>query len=137
MPCRPQSACRHQAAYTLIEMIVAVTVFAVAALGAFGTFTIGTIFLNVENHKRTAAEIAYSRQEELRTVSFPALPSWQEEDSAVNIDHLSGARDTLVEDVDENVDGTVDYRAVTVRVNWMENGRDQEVELATFRSRYR
>ena len=123
--------------YTLIEALVAGLVFAIGVVGAFGFFTTATILLNVENHRRTAVEMAHSRQEELRTASFGGLPSYQEDSLSVEIDGLPAARSTIVEDVDEDGGGTVDYRRVTVRVTWRENRRDQHVQLVTLRSRYR
>jgi len=133
----PPGQAGGRSAFTLVEVLVAMIVLAVGALGALALYAVGATLLNVENHKRTAAEIAYSRQEELRTVSFDGLPSYQEDDQAVEIDALPGLRDTLVEDVDEDQDGTVDYRKVTVTVSWLENQRDQQVQVVTLRSRYR
>jgi Tfp pilus assembly protein PilV len=122
------------AAASLVEVMVASIVLLVGVLGAFTYFVYSRSSLNVEAHRRIAAEIAHSRLEELRAVSFGSLPSCGEQNQAVPIEALPGYRDTLVEDVDENSDGTVDYRKVTVKVRWVEGSRSREVSLVTFRS---
>ena len=111
-------------------------VFMVGALAAFSYFSNSQITLNLEGRRRTAAEVAQSRLEELRTVSFNQLPSFQEQEHEVEVDGITGSRSTLIEDTDEDGSGSVDYSKITVTVTWPENGCAQEVELATVRSQY-
>ena len=123
--------------YSLLEVVAAFVVLTIGVIGCFGFFTHGAIMLNVENHRRTAAEIAHSRQEVLRTVAPASLPSYAEDDYAVDIDGLAGERDTVIADVDEDEDEEVDYRRVTVTVSWPEKGTTQAVSLVTLRCSYR
>ena len=122
---------------TLIEVLVAMVIFSVAVLGAFAHLTYSRTALHIQSHRRTAAEIAHSRLEELRAVAYDSLPSYAETDTAVEIDGLAGLRDTVVADVDEDEDEATDYRQITVTVTWIENGANQNVELVTIRTSYR
>lgn len=124
-------------AATLVELALASTVFVVGILGASTYFFYGQMALNTARHRAVAVQLAHSRLEELRTVSFATITSFQEQDYEVDLDGMTGARDTVVEDIDEDVDQTVDYRKITVTVTWTENSLAQEVELATFHSPYR
>ncbi len=137
MPLLACLAMQGRSALTLVEVAVAMVVFLAGILGAFTYFSYSQISLNMDSRYRIAAEIAQSRVEELRTTSFDLLPSSAEEGYAVDMSPIAGSRDTVVEDIDEDGDALVDYRKVTVTVVWVEHGRNQEVELITYRSPYR
>lgn len=122
---------RCQRAVTLVEALVASIIFLMAAMGAFGHFHYARSRLNLQSHRRTAAEIAQSRMEEMRTVSFDQLPDYAELATEVTIDNISGSRDTAVDDIDEDEDSTADFRRITVTLSWIENGNDHQVELLT------
>ena len=122
---------------TLVEVMVATILFLIAVVGVFAHLTYGRVALNIQMHRRSAAEIAHSRLEELRTAPYDDLVSYAETDAEVGLDGLTAVRDTVVEDVDEDEDEETDYRRVTVTVTWTENGADHDVELVTLRSEYR
>ena len=124
-------------ALTLVETVVALVVFAVGALAAFSYYSHSRIILNMEARRRIATEIAQSRIEEMRTVAFDDLLSYQEVEQAVELAGVAGSRGTVIEDIDEDDDGVVDYSEVTVGVTWQENGAAREVMLVTYRSPYR
>lgn len=122
---------KSTAGVSLVEVMASCTIFITASLGAFACIVYGTSTLNVENHRRSAVEVAHSRMETLRTAVFSNLPSLAETDTAVTIDEISGTRDTVVAAIDENSDDTIDYYTVTVSVAWSERGATQSVELVT------
>ena len=117
--------------------MVALVVFLVGSFAAFSYYATSRITLNLEGHRRTAAEIAQSRVEELRTVAYENLLSYQEEGTEISVDGIAGTRDTAIQDIDEDEDTFADYSKVTVTVTWPEKSRDQEVALVTFHSSYR
>lgn len=132
---------RLQEGATLVEVLVAMTVFMIALLGLFAHITYSRTALSIESHRRTAAETAHSRLELIRTVPYASLATYAEADAAITLDAIDGAgvaatRTTEVVEVDEDGGGT-DYRRVTVTVNWTENGYEQEVALSTIRTTYR
>jgi len=134
---RRRPSLRPATGMSLIEVMVATVVFLIAVLGVFAHLTYGRVMLNIEVHRRSAAQIAHSRLENLRAVAYADLPAYAESDTVVSFDGLEALRDTVVEDVDEDEDDAKDYRRVIVTVTWTENGTDHEVELVTIRSAYR
>mgnify|MGYP000170857332 CR=1 FL=1 len=123
--------------FTLVESLVATLIFLIGVIGGFSYFFYAQTTLNIELHRRIAAEIVHSRLENLRTVSFIELPSYEEENTEVQIDKICGYRTTTIEDIDEDDDGEIDYRKITVRIRWDENGKEQNVEMVTFISQDR
>ncbi len=128
---------KRQRGVSLVEVGVSMTVFLAGALGTLGYFSYSQMSLNLEGCRRCAAQLTHTRVEELRTVSFDLLPTCGEENTEVHAGSFTGSRRTTIEDVDEDTDGSVDYRKATVQVSWAENGADQAVELVTFLSEYR
>lgn len=140
-PCKMPIKKTERAA-TLIEAMVAVVVFSIAAMGLFAHITYSRNALSIENRRRSVAEIAQSRLELLRTVPYTSLPGYAEEGTAVDVESvegntLAGTRTTTVDDVDADEDGTSDYRVLTVTVWWTGSGEANGVTLSTIRSSYR
>ena len=106
----------------LVEVMVSCTIFVTASLGAFACIVYGTATLSVENHRRTAMELAHSRMETVRASAFSEMLSRAETDTAVTIDDVSGTRDTVVAAIDDDADETTDFYRVTVGVEWAERG---------------
>ena len=129
---------RRERAGSLVEVIMSLVILTAGVLGGLAFFYHSRSSLNLESRRRTAAEIAHARLEELRTVAFDDISLYAEDDFEVEVEGITGYRDTVTEDIDENSDSTVDYnRKVTVTVSWPGNNLNQEVELVTFRSAHR
>jgi len=128
---------RGERGTTLVEVGVSLVVFLAGILGALSYFSFSQISLHLEGSRRAAAQIAHARLEELRTVAYDDLPLFAEEDTEVVSGSFTGTRRTIIEDVDDDGDDSVDYRRATVEVTWSQEGRDQTVRLVTLLSPYR
>ena len=123
----PYARCRR--GVTLVEVMAASVIFLMAAMGAFAHFHYARARLSIQSHRRTAAEIAQSRMEELRTVDYRSLRSHKETDQEVLLDNITGFRST------DAVKPFSNCYEVTVTVRWPENRSDQTVQLVTYISR--
>lgn len=124
---------RENKGYSLIEVMVAALIFIIGIFGTLAYFFYSQTNLNVERHRRTALQIAHSRLEFLRTVSYNNIMNYAENGTDVNIDEIKGKRYTTIEDLDdpEDPDTAPDYKKITVKVIWFENKRNNEVVLST------
>lgn len=119
--------------YSIVEVLVAILILIIGILGILSYFFFSQTNLNLERHRRTALQIAQSRIEYLRTVSYNNLMNYIENGTNVNIDEIVGKRITIIEDVNDPEDGDIlsDYKKITVKVVWFENKRNNEVMLQT------
>lgn len=119
--------------YSIVEVLVAILILIIGILGILSYFFFSQTNLNLERHRRTALQIAQSRIEYLRTVSYNNLMDYIENGTNVNIDEIVGKRITIIEDVNDPEDGDIlsDYKKITVKVVWFENKRNNEVMLQT------
>jgi Tfp pilus assembly protein PilV len=119
--------------FSLIEVIVSILIFIVGVFGTLAYFFYSQTNLNVERHRRTATEMAQSRIEFLKTVSYPNLNNYNENGTNINIDEIQGKRMTIIEDIDDpdDPDTTPDYKKITVKIIWFENKKNNEVVLQT------
>ncbi len=129
---------RNDRGGTLVEVMVAMIVFITGALGTSAFIYHSQGLLAATNNRMLASESAHARLEELTTVPFDNLPSFQEEDYTIEFNGISALRDTIIEDIDEDNDTIVDYRTVTVSISWTQgNGAPLSIELVRFYSPYR
>ncbi|MCM8804802.1 MAG: prepilin-type N-terminal cleavage/methylation domain-containing protein [Candidatus Omnitrophica bacterium] len=119
--------------FSLIEVIISILIIIIGIFGTLSYFFYSQTNLNLERHRRTALQIAQSRIEFLRTVSYNNLMNYVENGTNVNIDEIQGKRVTIIEDVNdpEDPDPSIDYKRITVKVMWFENKRNNEVSLKT------
>lgn len=116
---------------TLLEVMIASLVFLAGSLGAMAYLGHGRIGLLRQGHARLAAQVAHSRLEELRTVRYADLEDFAENGTAVALGGIAGQRVTQITPVDENGNGTVDYKLAQVTVSWQMGDLTQEVNLVT------
>ncbi|MGC8976550.1 MAG: type IV pilus modification PilV family protein [Candidatus Ratteibacteria bacterium] len=124
---------RKNNGFSLIEIIVSVLIFTIGILGGLAYFFYSQTNLNLERHRRTAIELAQSRIEFLKTVSYSNLNNYNENGTNITIDEISGKRMTIIEDIDDpdDVDTNPDYKKITVKITWYENKKNNEVVLQT------
>jgi Tfp pilus assembly protein PilV len=122
--------------FSLVEVIVSILIFIVGIFGTLAYFFYSQTNLNVERHRRTATEMAQSRIEFLKTVSYSNLNNYNENGTNINIDEIQGKRMTIIEDIDDPddpyaTDTKPDYKKITVKIIWFENKKINEVVLQT------
>jgi type II secretory pathway pseudopilin PulG len=121
---------------TILQVVMALAILAVAAFTSLSYYVLSQIRLNVEEDTRSALELCQSQMEQDRTVAFSSLPTLNNTTSSVSINSvIKGTMATTVQDFTENAQ--VAYRLVTVQVSWVEDGQTLTVKLLTYRSPYR
>jgi hypothetical protein len=83
----------------------------------------------MSKHSRLALELAGEKIEKLRAVGFSGLAD--ETENGLPLGDFTATRQTEVVGIDENRDGIVDYKKVTVTVFWMEGSTPETVNLVT------
>lgn len=126
------SLIKNKKGLSLVESIISIVVFLIGISGGFAYYFFSQTSLALELNRRTAAEICYARMDFLKTVPYNSLDQYAEENTPVSINNINGYRKTIIENIDENNDEKNDYKEITVRVEWTENGKNQNVEIITF-----
>jgi len=122
--------------FTLVEVMISIIILLIGIFGVWAYFIYSKNALELAVKKRYASQICHMRLEELRSVDYNALSGYEETNTPIKIDNLDGYRNTVIEDIDENKDGRTDYKKITVRVNWNQNGKEQKIEFVSFISPY-
>lgn len=125
---------QRQLGASLIEAAIAIVVLAVAFIGSASFLYHAYTSIHRAAKRSLATEACVSRLEELTSVAYNNLQDYAESEQSVELDHLSGQRTTEITDIDEDADGTVDYRKITVTLDWTSaNGTAQSVDTVTLR----
>lgn len=120
--------------FTLIEVLVATFLISIIFLGIFGGFQLAIKVVAQSRVRMHAVYLASQRIEEIRSLPFSQI---QTGESAVSIGGALYYVQTLVEEIDDCADGTIegfdcsgfavlpdtapnDYKRVKVRVSWQE-----------------
>jgi len=122
--------------FTLVEVMISIVILLIGIFGVWAYFIYSQNALELAVKKRYASQICHMRLEELRSVDYNALSGYEETNTPIKIENLDGFRNTVVENIDENNDGRTDYKKITVRVNWNQNGKEQKIEFVSFISPY-
>jgi len=120
---------RFQKGFTLIEVMLSILILAIVMIGGAAFFTYGSSQLRMSKHSRLALELAGEQIENLRAVGFSGLAD--ETENGLPLGDFTATRQTNVVGIDENGDGIVDYKKVTVTVAWMEGSTPEAVNLVT------
>lgn len=109
---------RKQTGFTLLELLIALTILAIGLLGLAG-FHVAAIRANMSGFKiSTATAIAQERIEELKALdpSSSALSAGNHDDGSITVQGIIYNRSYIVQD-DTPVSGT---STITLTVSWVE-----------------
>ncbi|KPJ68271.1 MAG: hypothetical protein AMJ43_00615 [Coxiella sp. DG_40] len=117
---------RHKsaAALTIIEVMVAVIIFAIVAIGSFLLFAAGRSRINLQEHYRVATHLAAQKLEELKAGNYYDILVGTTEEN-LSLEDLSYSRSVETEDVGL-------YKKVRVTINWGPIDKECNVSLVTF-----
>jgi type IV pilus modification protein PilV len=124
---QPEEAGTHDEGFTLIEVLVAMAVFAIGILAIYA-MQINAINGNAGARKRTEAlSWAANQMEILRTAPFATLANGQAARGAYNLNWT-------INDVDLDNDGVNDSKAINVNVSWQDRKRQKTTNLSFVRT---
>ena len=126
-PIQLKAGVPHDQGFTLVEVLVAMAVFAIGILAIYA-MQINAINGNAGARKRTEAlSWAANQMEILRTTSFASLASGQTARGAYNLNWT-------INDVDLDDDGVNDSKAISVNVSWQDRKRQRTTNLSFVRT---
>jgi len=113
-------------ALTLIEVLIAVLIFGLVAIGAMTFFMYGRSHINAAGNRRLAVELARARLEQLKAGSYSSVVSGSE--SGLALGDIQATRTTTV--VERNT-ASGRYKEVSVCVRWPQHDPQNEIWLYT------
>ena len=117
---------KAQAGSTLIEVLVAVLIFGLVAVGAMTFFIYGRNHINAAGKTRLALELARAKVEQLKASPYASVTS--DAESGLNLGVMQAARTTTVTEINA---GSGTYKQVSVCVQWPQNSPRHEMSLFT------
>jgi prepilin-type N-terminal cleavage/methylation domain-containing protein len=121
----PHRVNTSQAGFTLIEVMIAVLLTAIAVMGIVGIFMVQSRGGNISRHTTEASVLAQDKMEDLRTQTTPASAT----ETNINAQGLAGGTFTRTSTVTV---GTADI-TYQVAVSWSEDGITRNVTLRSKR----
>lgn len=135
---------RDQRGATLVETAVAITIVLTIVLATSVYFTSGNSGFERNRIKRAAFEEVKNRMEEIAISSYYNLDSMSETAVPVTLGEITGYRDTIVDDIDDALDGTgsgdndgntIDYKRIRVILRWTLE-KEYSITFETYRSEF-
>jgi type IV pilus modification protein PilV len=124
---RLKAAGAHDQGFTLVEVLVAMAVFAIGILAIYA-MQINAINGNSGARKRTEAlSWAANQMEILRTTPFTTLVNGQAARGAYNLTWT-------INDLDLDNDGVNDSKAISMNVSWQDRKRQKTTNLSLVRT---
>jgi prepilin-type N-terminal cleavage/methylation domain-containing protein len=113
------------AAFTLIEVMVAILIVTIVVAGGSSLFITGRNQVSLQKHYRAATQLAAQRLEELKAVSYGSIAAGDDSNS-ISLEDVSYTRSTHTV-----VHANPSYKEVTVTVSWQQGHLGRNVSLVT------
>ena len=130
----------NQKGTSIIEVMIAVTVFIIIMIGGLNYFTLPQSTVAREKIKRLAFAAAHQRMETLLALDYTAITADSNEASTpLTLATKAASRNTTVTEVDDAADGlggsdadseTVDYKSITIEITW-NDGNNKSASITT------
>ncbi len=109
---------------SLVEVMVAIVILALAILGGFVLFSYGRGQIDVQKNRRAAVQLAAQKLEGLKAGNYDSIQAGETTES-ISLGDLSYVRSTGAEDLGL-------YKKITVSVSWEQMNKQQNIGLTTF-----
>lgn len=123
--------------FTLIEVVVVMSILATAIIPTFIMFYRGISFVESSKAKNQAVAVGEEKIEEIRNLAYSSVPT-AEPNSLEDTKTLGGitfARDVDVVSVPSEITGAdANIKKVTVTVSWTDAIGSKSISLVTFRT---
>ena len=112
--------------FTLIELIAAFVILSITLVGMASFYFANHKNLLWATRERLATWKAIDKMEELKVVNYETLETLPEENFTLY--RVPAKRKVEIEEIDEDSDGSTDYKKVTVKITW----EQKETVLITY-----
>ena len=112
--------------FSLIELMVAVAILAMAIFGIFHAYSAGFMGMADARDRTVATNYAQEKMEDIKNIPFSDIDNYIIKNNG-SIEEISGKIFTIYIE-SEAYEGNDDLKKITTRVSWDE---DKEVELVT------
>jgi len=109
---------------SLVEVMIAIVILALAILGGFVLFSYGRGQIDVQKNRRAAVQLAAQKLEGLKAGDYDNIQAGEITEN-ISLEGLSYVRNTGAEDLGL-------YKKITVSVSWEQMNKTQNVGLTTF-----
>jgi Tfp pilus assembly protein PilV len=103
---------------TLVENLISMLLLTMVLTTGMSFFFNAGKMTALVTHKKMATEIVNNKMEDLRKLSYGSIVSSGPDSVAVG--SMNGQRSVTVTEIDDPVDGTMDYKKAVVSFNWLE-----------------
>jgi len=116
----------YQKGFSLIELMVAVAILAMAIFGIFHAYSVGFMGMADARDRTVATNYAQEKMEDIKNIPFSDIDNYIINNNG-SIEEISGKIFTIYIE-SEAYEVNDDLKKITTRVSWDE---DKEVELVT------
>jgi prepilin-type N-terminal cleavage/methylation domain-containing protein len=113
---------KSKAAFTIVEVMVAVLIVAIVVIGGSLLFVMGKGQISQQKRFRAATQLAAQKLEELKAGDYANIVN---DNNSVVLEGITYTRDTNVVDVNAL------YRQVTVTVSWNQGAASHDISMVT------
>lgn len=115
--------------FTLTECLVSILLLAIVLAGSMAFFSFSNSSLYLAERRRIAAAIADSIMENVKNTDYANIETWAGTGN-VMVGNLNGQKSVSALNVDEDSNGSIDYKRVSVVVSWNDPAKVAQQNVA-------